>query len=164
MHDLRGEVGLAHEVAARDRIVPRDLDGYVAVGTALAAAPNGDAGATQTDGRAEDVTALERVAELAKQLGGLLALDAAREHGSADPAHDGARVRGALTRRTNDLVLRVCEFGHGSLPTATSGLPTRIEVLRSGPRQRDSVDQRDALESGHQARLRLRTVSSTTCR
>ena len=44
MHDLRGEVGLAHEVASRDGIVPRDLDGYVAVGTALAAAAKGDAG------------------------------------------------------------------------------------------------------------------------
>ncbi len=66
MHDLRGEVGLAHQVAARDWIVPRDLDRYVAVGTALAAAANGDAGATQADGRAEDIPALERVAELAK--------------------------------------------------------------------------------------------------
>ncbi len=102
MHDLRGEVGLAHEVAARDRIVPRDLDGYVAVGTALAAAPNGDAGTTQTDGRTEDVTPLERVAELSQQLGGLLALDAAAStapqtphttaRGSAGLSHDGQTI------------------------------------------------------------------------
>jgi hypothetical protein len=112
MYDLRGEVGLAHEVSASDRIVPRDLDCYVAVGATLAAAPNGDASTTQTDGRTEYVTPLERVTKLSEQLGGLLALDATREHSAADPAHDSMWVSRALTRRTNDLVLRVRELSH----------------------------------------------------